>query len=196
MTKAQIYKPAPRWPAFAALVGALTIEFTALAVASLQKELAPVVPGFSPPQPIEAEFIASAPEAAPPDTQPPPLPPPPDVVSEFEIAEPVPPHQPPPKPRTNRGGQATFASAQTSLTNAPRPVYPYEARRSRQTGSGRFLLHFDSNGAVTDVEIDRSTGSAVLDQISESTFRRWRCQPGACRAIYVPVTFTLNGAQF
>ncbi len=81
------------------------------------------------------------------------------------------------------------------LTNSPRPAYPYEARRAHRTGSGTFLLTFDASGAVNDVAVTRSTGSAVLDQVSTSTFRRWRCQPGACDKVSVPVTFTLAGAQ-
>ncbi len=78
---------------------------------------------------------------------------------------------------------------------APHPSYSYEARRARQTGSGKFLLHFDRNGYVTEVGLVQSTGSAILDQLASNTFRRWRCRPGVYEQVYVPITFTLQGAQ-
>ncbi len=145
----------------------------------------------------------------PPEEEPPPPPPPPDEPTEFTIEEPTPPPRPKdaptPKPRARvaashraaaPSGPVSFVSAKANLTSAPRPTYPYEARRARQTGSGKFLLHFDgSGGAVTDVDVVQSTGSAILDQTSSSTFRRWRCRPGAYTKVYVPITYTMEGAQ-
>jgi len=81
------------------------------------------------------------------------------------------------------------------MISAPHPTYPYEARRAKLTGSGNILLKFDTHGGVTDVGMTQSTGSKILDQISMSTLRRWRCQPGIYKQIYVPITFTLAGAQ-
>ncbi|MDQ3545853.1 MAG: energy transducer TonB, partial [Verrucomicrobiota bacterium] len=92
-------------------------------------------------------------------------------------------------------GPVSFISAKANLTSAPRPSYPYEARRARQTGSGKFLLIFNSSGSVTDVQVTQSTGSAILDQTSMQTFRRWRCRPGAYSKVYVPITYTMEGAQ-
>lgn len=182
------------------------MEFAALALAGRQEtQTIPTDPGFLLPTPIEAEFIDLPPEPVPPESDPPPLPPAPGVDTDFVLQEyatpPVTPRKRPPRKAAphptlfSQGGAASLVSAQASLTNAPRPEYPYEARRARQTGSGRFLLQFDDNGAVTNVSIDQSTGSRLLDQISEKAFRRWRCRPGTYRMIYVPVTFTLQGAQ-
>ena len=207
MPKSYVYKPAPRWPTFAALVGALTIEFAALALAGRQdRQTLPIDPGFLPPtQPIEAEFIDLPPEPAPPEIPPPPIPPPPDVETDFILPESATPPEPARKRPLRKPGPrpalrsetsaASLLSAQASLTSAPRPEYPYEARRSRQTGSGRFVLQFDADGAVTNVSIEQSTGSLLLDHVCERTFRRWRCQPSTYRMICVPVTFTLLGAQ-
>ncbi|MBA3650296.1 MAG: hypothetical protein H0W66_02150 [Chthoniobacterales bacterium] len=41
----------------------------------------------------------------------------------------------------------------------------------------------------------KSTGSAIFDQLASNTFRRWRCRPGVYEQVYVPITFTLQGAQ-
>jgi len=78
---------------------------------------------------------------------------------------------------------------------SPHPAYPFEARKAKQTGSGKFLLRFDSNGDVTEVIAFQSTGSAVLDQVSLSALRQWRCKPGVYEKVYVPITFTLQGVQ-
>ena len=78
---------------------------------------------------------------------------------------------------------------------SPHPVYPFEARRAMQTGSGTVLLRFDSNGDVTEVDAVQSTGSAFLDQVSLRALQRWRCKPGVYEKVYVPITFTLQGAQ-
>lgn len=204
MNTAAFYKPAARWPVAFALGAALSIEIAAVALASLHRpEEIPTVLGVVTPQPIVAEFIASPPDLVTPENVPPPLPPLPDEPLEFiSVEPPAVPHVPrqtsPVTPHHVAGSAAApanFAATRARLTSAPPPAYPYEARRARATGSGTFLLRFDAAGEVVDVAVARSTGNAVLDQSSLNTFRRWRCQPGAYRAVLVPVTFTFAGAQ-
>lgn len=211
MAKPQYYTGMPKWQIFASLAGAIAIELAAVALAGMHKEEEiPVDPGFVSQQPIDAVITELPPEPTPPpEEEPPPPPPPPDEPTEFTIEEPTPPPRPkdapPPKPRTRvassrpvssaPSGPVSFISAKANLTSAPRPTYPYEARRSKQTGSGKFLLIFNSSGSVSDVEVSQSTGSAILDQTSMQTFRRWRCKPGAYTKVYVPITYTMEGAQ-
>lgn len=212
MAKPQFYKPAPRWQIWACLAGAVAIECAAIGVASLHKEEEiPTDIGFTTNQPVDAVITEIPPEPTPPPEEepPPPPPPPPDEPTEFTIEEPTPPPRPKdaptPKPRAKvastlprsaaPSGPVSLVSARANLTSAPRPPYPYEARRAHATGSGKFLLHFDSGGSVTDVDVTQSTGNAILDQVSVNTFRRWRCKPGAYSKVYVPITFTMQGAQ-
>lgn len=212
MAKPQFYKPAPRWQIWACLAGAVAIECAAIGVASLHKEEEiPTDLGFTQQAPIDAVITEIPPEPTPPpEEEPPPPPPPPDEPTEFTIEEPTPPPRPkdqptpPPKPRakvtssriaTAPKGPVSYSSAKANFISAPRPQYPYEARRSHATGSGKFLLHFDSGGSVTDVDVTQSTGSAILDQTSVSAFRRWRCKPGVYTQVYVPITYNLSGAQ-
>jgi TonB family protein len=83
------------------------------------------------------------------------------------------------------------------VTYAPRPVYPYEARRQRVTGSGVALLTVDQTfGAVTDVLMAQSCGNAILDNSTVDTLRRWRFKPGSATRIQVPITYTLMGASY
>ena len=159
------------------------------------------------PSAADGVFIADlAPEATPPPEEtPPPLPPDPVEPADFVIEQPPRRHV----PRTSgtlsqsrelsgprrSSGPVNFSSGQESMISAPRPGYPYEARRAKQTGSGKFLLTFAAEGSVIDVQVVQSTGSAILDQTSVSTLRRWRCRPGVYARAYVPITYTLTGAQ-
>ncbi len=205
MNNAALYKPAARWPVIVALAAACTTEFAAVGLASLRREKEiPIVTGTALPAPIEGRFVEETIEPVLPENVPPPLPsPPPDMAPDFILTESVP---PPNTPRQTRPASsspvarfaatpATFSSSRARLTSAPPPAYPYEARRAHATGSGVFLLRFNPDGEIIDVAVSRSTGRAILDQVSLKTFRGWRCQPGAYAAVYVPVTFTLAGAQ-
>ncbi len=212
MAKPQFYKPAPRWQLWACLAGAIAIESAAIGVASLQKEdQVPTDLGFTNQQPVDAVITEIPPEPTPPPEEepPPPPPPPPDEPTEFTVEEPTPPPRPKdaptPKPRAKVSssrpasaptGPASFYSGKANFISAPRPQYPYEAKRAHATGSGKFMLHFDSSGAVTDVDVKQSTGNPILDQTSVSTFRRWRSKPGAFPGgCNVPITYNLTGAQ-
>ena len=96
-----------------------------------------------------------------------------------------------------RGTIASFRSAKAMVTYAPRPVYPYEARRNRITGSGTALLRIDPTiGTVTDVLMGQSCGNAILDDATLEAFRRWRFKPGTAPTVQVPITYTLTGASY
>jgi protein TonB len=209
MPKPQYYKAAPKWQIWAAFAGALAIEFAAVGVASLHREEAVIVdPGFQQQQPVDAIITEIPPEPTPPpEEEPPPPPPPPTEPTEFTIEEPTPPprpkNAPPPKPKARvaasrpagkPSGPVAYSNARASFVSAPHPTYPYEARRAKQTGSGRFMITFDTDGRATDVSVMQSTGSAILDQTTTNTFRRWRAKPGIPKVI-VPITYTLEGAQ-
>jgi TonB family protein len=104
------------------------------------------------------------------------------------------------KARSAPFGTATtvsFRSAKAMLAYAPRPIYPYEARRQRITGSGVALLTVDQGlGTVTDVLIAQSCGNAVLDNSTLEALRRWRFKRGSVVRVRVPITYTLLGVSY
>jgi len=208
MAKAIFYKPRPRWHFIGSLAAAIAIELAAVGLASIHRQEDIPEEVNMPSAPVDAVITELPPEAPPPpEEEPPPPPPPPEEPTEFTVQEPTPPPRPsaapPPKPRPkvseNRGtsysGVANYSSARANWVSAPHPSYPYEARRAKQTGSGKFLITFDDSGNATDVSTAQSTGSPILDQTSINTFHRWRCKPGAYHKVYVPITYTLQGAQ-
>jgi TonB family protein len=80
---------------------------------------------------------------------------------------------------------------------APRPEYPYEARRQRTTGSGLVFLKIDSSiGNVTDARMAQSTGSPILDNSAVSALSRWRFKSGTVTRVRVPITYTLSGVSY
>jgi TonB family protein len=81
--------------------------------------------------------------------------------------------------------------------SAPRPEYPYEARRQKITGSGVVTMTVDSiTGKVRGVSMVKSTGNLFLDNAALSGFRRWRFKPGTASSVTCPITFTLVGPSY
>jgi protein TonB len=104
------------------------------------------------------------------------------------------------KARPNSPVRATTTSLRSikaMMAYAPRPVYPYEARRRRLTGSGVALLTVDqTSGDVIDVMMAQSCGNAILDNSTRDALRRWRFKPGTAAKVLVPITYTLMGASY
>ncbi len=72
------------------------------------------------------------------------------------------------------------------------PIYPYEARRARSTGSGIFRMYIEPDGHVRAVGVMKSTGSKFLDLAAAGGLYRWHAIPGKRREVDMPVTFTMT----
>ena len=207
-----IYKPYSKWTAIIAFVVAVALHIAAMIYLELKPDesAAPVSLG--------AEQFAEVTFEATPPVQPEPVPPPedepldtpPPVVAPTDFVE----EKPTPdakRTRTSRvrtpiaspqqsgniGGVSSIGAARAVAVSAPRPAYPYEARRAGTTGSGVALLNVNSaTGGVTSIVMSQSTGSSILDNAATSAFKRWRFKPGTVTKVRVPITFTLTGAQF
>ena len=100
-------------------------------------------------------------------------------------------------PSLVRGTTASLRSVKAMMAYAPRPVYPYEARRQRATGSGVALLTVDqTSGTVTNVLMAQSCGNAILDNSTLDALRRWRFKPVSVTRVQVPITYTLMGVSY
>ena len=133
------------------------------------------------------------------------MPPPPEQVpADLEIFPEENRMSPPVRPRKKtqvasfvRAIAAPLGGVKALVTYAPRPVYPYEARRQRITGSGIALLTVDSvDGNVVDVRMVQSCGSSILDNATLDAFQRWRFKPGSVERVQVPITYTLTGPSY
>ena len=210
MKQPLLYRSRNNWHIWLALLGAILLHVAAVVVAEHQPRhfQAELPPGdivdvivdevaerdVTKPQPEQEEL---PPPAAPRideetfSTEYAPTPPPIRKATTHRI-QPLVRHKP-----TVPTGAATMRAAKAMALYAPRPEYPYEARRQRITGSGVAVLSVDfATGQVTDVQMIRSTGSAVLDNATISGFRRWRFKPGTVSKVQTPVTYTLAGAGY
>ena len=207
MSTALLYRPYPRWQICAAFVGAALLHLAAITIAA-DRSITPA-PTVTDPDAIEVTVAPEGADQPPPAeaVEAPPPPPAPPARDEAFVAEES--ATPPPARRLERhaqplrrptavapGGPTTMRAAKVLAISAPRPEYPYEARRQRVTGSGVALLTVEAGGSVTEVTMLRSTGNAVLDNATISGFRRWRFAPGTVSKVQTPVTYTLNGASY
>ena len=169
---------------------------------------------------FEADEPASAAEriaAMPPPLEPPPIEPAADMqvaAAEEPIAEaiqpappaPIQPRQPPvaakpvtastPAARTAGAGERTMAKPDY-LRNPP-PQYPAESRKLREEGVVLLKVSVTPAGRAADVQLQRSSGYARLDEAALKAVRRWEFKPArvglsavGC-AVEVPVRFGLN----
>lgn len=96
----------------------------------------------------------------------------------------------PPQTHTSTNATAQVTSAAGGSMSGPPPIYSPEARRQKLQGTGTYLLHFDTTtGAVTDVSVTQSTGSAVLDQAALAAFRQWHAQPNCPKEFPLTISF-------
>jgi TonB family protein len=181
-------------------MSALAIHLGAVALAKTKSSTANVE-GFSPPGEVDL-VDTGEPEAALPQESviPPPLEqiqPDQDTFREENLTPPVRVHRKAPPASLVRGTTALLRSVKAMVAYAPRPGYPYEARRQRITGSGVALLTVDRIlGTVTDVVMAQSCGNAILDNSTLDALRRWRFKPGSVARVRVPITYTLMGASY
>jgi protein TonB len=208
-----LYRPAPKWQALAAFGGAIALHLTAVAIAAIRPAEKVVDLTDIPEATVEMsiETQQEPPQPTPPPEEEPPPPPPPEAIPEekpeFVEEKPTPPPKRTPsnapvaplaKPKpVGPSGPVSMSNAKASAISAPRPEYPYEARRTKTTGSGVCVMTIDTaSGAVTSAEMAQSTGSPILDNAATSAFRRWRFKPGGFSKVRTPITFTMSGAQY
>ncbi|HSH39079.1 MAG TPA: TonB family protein [Chthoniobacterales bacterium] len=72
------------------------------------------------------------------------------------------------------------------------PLYPYDARRARVTGSGIFRMYIEPDGRVSAVGVMKSTGNKELDLAAAGGLYRWKAFPGKRREVDMPVTFSMS----
>ena len=203
MNGALIYRPNNHRLTWVAFECAITIYLTAIALAGNKAIPVTITSWEEPGDTVDGTFDP------PPQNQEPEILPPQQMIAEDqEFTEdnpaptPIRPHRKTPlSPIRSAGlgtGQAMRAGSVKALTlYAPKPSYPYEARRGGVTGSGIAQLTVNSGtGNVIEARMSQSTGNAILDNATVETLRRWRFKPGVASNVDVPITYTLSGVSY
>ena len=203
---ALLYRPTRSWRVAVAFGAAALIHFGAIGLANLHRAEETGGPSFTDNfTDIILEPPSTVTDPTPENQDPLPTPPPTDDSFPEQNSTPPPIRQlsnkriaPLQKPGNNRvAGSLTLSSARVFAVSAPRPEYPYEARRQKITGDGVVAMTIDPlTGRVADVSMSRSTGSPFLDNAALTGFRKWRFRPGTVSSVTCPVTFTLTGASY
>lgn len=162
---------------------------------------------------------APQPQAQPPSPQTPPPEPKPPEIAEPAPSPPVPTLSPPAPPATptptapptpaERVPQITIggtdspsnavvvghdvipASPDNTARNRP-PVYPDDAARLGQQGGVVVVVHVGPSGLADGVDIERSSGYALLDKAAENAVRKWAFVPAMKDGLPVPFDFHMN----
>ncbi len=86
----------------------------------------------------------------------------------------------------------------TPLASNRPPRYPAEAMSARVEGSTLLRATVNDEGHVIQIEVNRSSGSSVLDQAAMSAVAMWRFDPqrstfrGGSQTVLVPIEFKLE----
>jgi TonB family protein len=200
MTRALLYRPRHKRRFGAALGIAAVIHVAAISLANIHRPEAAMPSGVDYDSPID--IVPDTPLLDPPTDLSDPLPTPPPTEQLFVDPPPVRRQtnklMPIVRPRTDtHPGSLPVSSAKAFAVNAPRPEYPYEARRQKITGDGVVVMTVDPvTGNVIGVAMSRTTCSPFLDNAALTGFKRWRFRPGTVSSVTCPVTFTLTGASY
>jgi protein TonB len=95
-------------------------------------------------------------------------------------------------------GPVTPPSLNAAYLRNPPPRYPASARRNGEEGTVLLRVAVSADGAAVRVDLERSSGSAALDDAASAAVRNWRFVPArrggeAVEAVVVvPVVFRLN----
>jgi periplasmic protein TonB len=205
MIRAILYQSRHKWRFGVALTGAAVIHLAAISLAGNRHHDPVPLPGLaSEPPEITVEPSEPIPDPQADLSEPLPTPPPMELLFAEEKSTPPPVRTltnkltPIPRLRNNMPtGSLPVSSAKVFAVSAPRPEYPYEARRQRITGDGIAVMTVDpGSGIVTNVSISKTTGRPFLDNAAMAGFKRWRFKPGTISSVTCPVTFTLTGATY
>lgn len=90
-------------------------------------------------------------------------------------------------------GPIRDASELKALPGNPNPVYPARDRLAHKEGTAVVLGRVSADGRVTEVSVERSSGSANMDSASLQAFRSWRFQGGQQGWVRKPFQFRLVG---
>jgi TonB family protein len=98
-------------------------------------------------------------------------------------------------PNNDEPPLTTIEAAQEKqlLLFAALPSMPYEARRSRLSGSGIFDLTFDfERGHLREIHVVKSTGHSMLDGRAIGALELWKAKPRSIHTLRVPINFPLT----
>jgi protein TonB len=127
----------------------------------------------------------------------------PNVPTKVEIAvtpDVVVEQQPGPSILTTEvGGTPAIAPARSfAITHQVSPQYPAASRRAGESGTVLLNIVIGPNGVPTEINVERSSGYAALDQAALAAVRLWRftvSSDASYARVHLPVSFRLEAGR-
>ncbi len=92
-----------------------------------------------------------------------------------------------------QSGGIVDASLRQPLVGNPLPGYPQADRYAGNQGTAVVTGHVGSDGHVSGVKVERSSGSRTIDQASIAAFQGWKFAPGPEATVRKSFAFYLQG---
>lgn len=106
-----------------------------------------------------------------------------------------------PKAESSPSEQTSAPVFNAAYLRNPEPRYPLIARRRGEQGTVMLKVLVTREGGAASVSVDKSSGSAALDQAAVETVRGWRFTPARRgsetveSSVLVPIVFRLEGVS-
>lgn len=119
-----------------------------------------------------------------------------EQIAPVQVAETV---KAPPKSEPVIEDKIELPRFGVSYLSNPVPEYPSMSRRLGEEGRVLMKVLVSAEGAATDVQIEKSSGSSRLDRAAVSAVKQWRFIPAKksnqplSAYVLVPINFALNG---
>jgi protein TonB len=84
-------------------------------------------------------------------------------------------------------------SLRNPLSGNPLPTYPQQDQLTGRQGTAIVVGHVLPNGSVSDVVVDKSSGSAMMDRAAVDTFKNWKFAKGPEALVRKGFAFKLTG---
>ena len=81
------------------------------------------------------------------------------------------------------------------VLSQPPPIYPRRAKDLMQQGTTILLIKVLANGAVGDIQVDKSSGYSLLDKASLRAVKKWRFKNNKYRSsrwVRIPMQFLIK----
>ena len=82
-----------------------------------------------------------------------------------------------------------------TVEKGPIPAYPRSVPWTTKQGNGRYELHVQKDGRVSEVRILKRSGDDLFDRTTVETLRQWRLRRGPL-ILELPLSFKLTPSHY
>lgn len=92
------------------------------------------------------------------------------------------------------GAEIRDARELSALPGNPKPTYPLQDKLAGNQGTTVLVGLVKADGGITNVAVEQSSGSKLMDQAAAQAFAKWKFKPGQSGYVRSPFQFQLVGS--